>query len=129
MEAKTILIFFILISTISTYGQNKPFSIYGKWQKVAESGSDGANKFTIGIKNGEILLFKKNKKVEDNAGNIGRYKLKGRKLKVTLNNSLKYYLVFYNDDDLNKMFLSPVTPEYQIICDEGCSFTYVRQNH
>ncbi len=127
MTAKNILTFLILIIATSSYCQNPRFSIHGKWQKVAESGSDGAKDFTIEIQNGETLLFKKNKKVEDSSGKKGRYKLNGRKLRVSLNNDLRYYLVFYDNNDLNKMFLNPVTSEYQIICDEGCSFTYVRQ--
>ena len=106
---------------------NNKFSIFGKWQKIAESGSNGAKIYTTEIKNGEILSFEKNKIVKDRLGNIGTFTLDGEKLKISLNKKEEYYFIYFDKKDLTKMYLSPVTPEYQIICDEGCSYTYTKR--
>ena len=107
---------------------NNKFSILGKWQRTAQSESNGGAKiYTTRIKNGEILSFEKNNKVKDEKGNLGTYTLDREKLKITLNKKEEYYFVYYDKKDVTKIYLNPVTPKYQIICDEGCAYTYTKR--
>jgi len=124
-----LIIFFALIMSIHSCAQNKSTkSLIGKWKLIAESGSKGDAKiYTNKIKNGEILIFHVKQKLTNESGDEGKYKLDGNKLEINLNKKERFYLLFYDQNNSNKIYLSPVTPKYEIICDEGCSFIYERQ--
>jgi hypothetical protein len=129
---KKCLFFLLFLLLLNTYAQDKEFSIIGKWQKTAKSGSDGAHDFTIEIVNGEVLFFQKQNSVTDGFGNVGTYyfegeKYSGAKLKVVFKKSTNYYIVYFDVKNPDEMNLTPVTSDYSIICDEGCSFTYTRK--
>lgn len=120
-----LLIFFVVIISITACAQNKQEqSLIGQWKLIAENGNNGANDYTIEIKDGEILHFLSGNKIKNNKGDNGTYQLNNNKLMIQINQSKKYYLIFYDDDNSKIMYLNPVTEKYQIICDEGCSFTY-----
>jgi len=126
MNVKGSLTLLLLIIFTDISAQKTEFSILGKWQRIAYNGNDGANDYTQKVVNGEKLFFEKDNIVKDSLGIIGKYKFEQNKLEIFLNEKGSYYLVYYDINDLDKMHLNPVTSDYQIICDEGCSYTYVR---
>lgn len=121
---KKILFLTILILTIGSNAQKKN-SLIGNWKQIEEISSDGANKIRIPIKNGETLIFMNNNIVKDGLGNKGTYEFNGDKLHISLIKNERFYR-FYRDNGGNseKIYLSPVTSEYKIICDEGCAYIY-----
>lgn len=125
MKFFTILL--LMIFSINTCAQEKRNnSMIGKWKLIAESGRNGANVFTNEIKNGEILIFETENKITNEKGKKGTYELNDNKLKIKLNGLEKYYLLFYDDNKSNIIYFNPATPKYEILCDEGCSFTYIK---
>lgn len=128
---KKCLIFLLFLSLSNAYAQDKEFSIIGKWQEEAKVGSDGATNFRHEIINGNVLFFKKNNKISDRYGSKGKYYFKGEKhsglkLKIVLNKVASYYIAYYDINDPNKLSLVPVTSNYSIICEDGCTFVYQR---
>lgn len=118
-------IFFLMYYLTISCGQKRTYnSIIGKWKLIAESGSNGTEMYTNEIKNGEILSFEPQNMIRNEKGEKGSYELLDNKLKIQLKGLDRYYLLFYDDDKSNTIYLNPVTPKYEIICDEGCSFTY-----
>lgn len=122
---KFFIIFLLLLFSINTHAQErKNNSIIGKWKLVAEGGSTGANVYSNEIKNGEILIFESENKIKNGKGKKGTYELHDDKLKIKLNREERYYLLSYDENKSNIIYFNPATPKYQIICDEGCAFTY-----
>ncbi len=123
-----ILFLFALIISIHSYSQsNSNKTLIGKWKLVAESSSNGSAKiFTNEIKNGEILIFQSKNRLKNENGNMGTYEIEGDKLKISIDKKERFYLLFFDENNLNKIYLNPATPKYEIICDEGCSFTYIK---
>lgn len=123
MYPKTFLMLFVFLGILFINAQKKDdVAIIGKWQHVSSSGSNGAKMFTNKVKNGNILEFLPSNKVTDNKGLVGFYKLNGEKLEISFDKKVNYYRVFFNGK--KEINLSPVTSDYQIICDEGCSDKY-----
>lgn len=125
------LLIFLLISLSSVFAQNNAWPIIGKWQEEAKVGSDGIKNFRHEIKNGNVLYFKKNKKISDRYGSKGKYYFKGekhsgQKLKIVLNKVASYYIAYYDINNPNTLSLVPVTSNYSIICEDGCTFVYQR---
>lgn len=118
---KKMLTVVLVIFCNTVFSQKTEFSILGKWQKIAENGNDGAHDYTQKVENGEILFFENNSIVKDGIGNSGVYELNEHKLKIKLNEKENYYLAYHDNDDLA---LTPVTSDYQILCDEGCAYIY-----
>ncbi|MNQ64458.1 hypothetical protein D3C85_788820 [compost metagenome] len=123
---KKILFLAILILTVGCRAQKKEFSLLGKWKQIEEISSDGAKKIRIPIENGEILIFKSNNIVKDEQGNEGTYEAKGDQLRIAIPQKGRFYLFNnqYKEHDIEKLFLTPVTSEYKIICDEACTYIY-----
>lgn len=122
---KKILFLTTLILTLACSAQKKEFSLLGKWKENEEISSDGANKIRIPIENGEILIFEPNNVVKDGQDNEGTYEVKGNHLHIVINQKERFYLFSqYKEDNFEKIFLTPVTTEYKIICDEGCPHIY-----
>lgn len=123
MNSKSFLMLFAFLGILFINAQKKDdVTIVGKWQHVSTSGSNGAKMFTNKVKNGNILEFFPSNKITDNKGHSGYYKLNGEKLEISLDKKVNYFRVFFNGK--KEMNLSPVTADYQIICDEGCSDKY-----
>ncbi|WP_447636615.1 hypothetical protein [Flavobacterium microcysteis] len=124
---KIITCLFLTLVLNSCKSQKKEFTILGKWQAVEYSGSDGAKVFTNKISNGEIFIFEMKNVVKDKLGNTGTYTFQNNKLHIELAEQDKYYTLSYDEINPERIFLDPVTSDYQIICDEGCSFTFEKQ--
>ncbi|TPD71263.1 hypothetical protein [Flavobacterium microcysteis] len=124
---KIITCLFLTLVLNSCKSQTKGFTILGKWQAVEYSGSDGAKGFTHKISNGEIFIFEMKNIVKDKLGNIGTYTFQNNKLHIELAEQDRYYTLYYDEINPERIFLNPVTSDYQIICDEGCAFTYEKQ--
>ena len=123
---KIFQIFFLLVA-MSFFAQIKnDSSILGKWQLIASSGSNGAKNYTNEVKNGEILFFQSKNQVSNEKDSKGTYQLNGDKLKIMLRGLTKHYLLYHDEKNNTIFFITPVTDQYQIICDEGCSFTYTK---
>jgi hypothetical protein len=122
---KKILFLTILILTLGCRAQKKEFSLLGKWKLIEEISSDGANKIRIPIKNGETLIFEYNNVVKNEQGDEGKYEVKGDSLHIAIPKKERFYFFRqYKEDDFEKIFLTPVTSEYKIICDEACTEIY-----
>lgn len=120
-------IFLLLTSLILIFGckaQKKEFSLLGKWKQTERLGNDGAKDFKVPIENGIIIIFESGNIVSDKFGKKGIYEVNGERLFIKLPDREYFYLFYPNKKDSEKMYLSPVTPEYQIICDEGCADLY-----
>ena len=125
MKILFLLAFIISINSYSQNNLNK--TLIGKWKFVAESGKNGSAKiFTNEIKNGETLIFESKSKLQNENGDKGTYKINGNKLKINIAKKERFYLMFFDEINPNKIYLNPVTSKYEIICDEGCSFTYIK---
>lgn len=127
MTIKTILTFLCLLILTNTFAQNEEFSIIGKWRQIEYQGNDGAKDYVQKIKNGEILSFEANNILTDNVGNMGSYELNNDHLKLNLKNHQDYFLAYYNNQNLDTLYLAPANSKYQCICDEGCLYTYAKQ--
>lgn len=120
---------------VSVTNDSIPFNedfifLIGKWKEVKYRGSNGADSFIRKIKNGRILTFEKDGSViieKDNIKDKGKYEVHSDKYHTKLHISSpkgdSYYFVSFKEKD-KKMALTPVTSEYEIICDEGCSDIY-----
>jgi hypothetical protein len=117
-----------MVITNSCKSQSNEFSLIGKWQAVESSASNGAKPFTYKITNGEIFMFDLNNIVQDKLGNIGKYSFQNENLHIELANQHRYYKLYYEKDNPKRIFLNPVTSDYQIICDEGCAFVFEKVN-
>lgn len=125
---KVLILLLFTAATNSCKPQSNEFSLIGKWQAVESSSSDGAKSSKHKITNGEIFMFELNNIVTDKSGNIGKYSFQDEKLHIELANQHRYYLLYYEKDNPKRIFLNPVTSDYQIICDEGCAFVYEKVN-
>lgn len=121
---KAITYLFPLLVFNSFKSQTKEFTILGKWQAVESSASNGAKVITHKISNGEIFIFEMKNIVKDKIGNIGTYSFQDNKLHIDLAKQHRYYALYYKKINPERIFLNPVTSDYQIICDEGCAFVY-----
>ena len=59
-------------------------------------------------------------------GNNGSYTLNENRLRIELNYLERYYLIFHKNINPEMLYFSPVTNNYGIICDEGCSYIYLK---
>lgn len=119
------LLFIACFALISCSSQSKEFSIIGKWKEIEYHGSDGSNSFVQEIDNGRTFVFEKSKKViviKDGFKVTGNFQLKGDSLKITLQNEVTFYQLNYSND--GNLSLSPRTEDFEIICDEGCTFVF-----
>lgn len=126
---KIIPFLFLAVLTSSCKSKATGFTLIGKWQCTESHGSDGAKEFTVSVKDGDILEFLDNNKVKDKSGNVGTYTLRtgchgAECLHIEIPYDERFYILYNSKEDFEKIYLSPVTNEYKIICDEGCSFTY-----
>lgn len=121
---KILTLILIMILTNSCKSQSNEFSLTGKWLCVEEHGSNGAREFIKKVKDGEILIFGSDNTVMNKSGIKGLYNLKGDSLHIEIPNNEKFYIITKFKDDFEKVSLTPVTYDYQIICDEGCEFIY-----
>lgn len=123
-----ILFLLAFIISINSYSQNNlNKTLIGKWKLIAESGKNGsAQIFTNEIKNGETLIFESKSKLKNENGDQGTYNIDGNKLQINIDKKERFYLMFFDENNPNKIYLNPVTSKYEIICDEGCSFTYIK---
>ena len=121
---KIVSLIAIAILTNSCASKPTKFSLLGEWQCIEEHGSNGAREFTARIKDGDVLVFSEDNNVTDKKGNKGKYDLHGDSLHIAIPNNERFYFLYKFEDDFEKISLSPVTSEYQIICDEGCAFVY-----
>ena len=126
-----IVVFFIsgLLASCTT-GNN---SITGSWQLTEHRGNNGAHDFTESIKNGPIFTFKENGVIEkDNTS--GTYLISESdttgyhqdRLYIGLGTEKLYYIYQFESGLTTKLNLTPVTENYQLICDEGCTDVYKR---
>ncbi|RZJ29810.1 MAG: hypothetical protein EOO48_06600 [Flavobacterium sp.] len=129
MTVKTFLSASLILVCSVIFSQQKEFTIIGKWQQTARNGNDGAHDYTVQLKNGEVLTFDAGNIVKDTIGNTAHYTFDGKKLEFKLAKTARNYLVYYNPAQTDTMHLVPVTADYQIICDEGCSSTFVRRKN
>lgn len=104
--------------------------LLGKWELREYSGKDGAKKFTTPVANGLILLFKENNEVERD-GHKGSYSISKSKNESDVYDRLildfgteKHYYLYKIQE--NKLICTPVTKDFQIICDEGCADIYYK---
>lgn len=119
------------ISIINSISLDENYNfIIGKWQEIEYQGNNGAKDYVTKIENGQTITFEKNGNVvieKDNIRDKGKYEvLNHNKYNNKLHiSSLKreYYYIFSHRESKH-LFLTPVTSEYQIICDEGCTFVY-----
>lgn len=121
---KILTLFLLMILTNSCKSQSYEFFLTGKWLCVEEHGSNGAREFIKKVKDGEILIFGSDNTVINKRGIKGLYNLKGDSLHIEIPNYEKFYIINKFKDDFEKVSLTPVTSDYQIICDEGCEFIY-----
>lgn len=120
-------LFLLLSFSILIYGckvQKKEFTLLGTWKQTERLGNNGATNFRVPIENGIIFTFQSGNIVSDKFGKMGTYEIKGERLFIKLPDREYFYLIYLDKKDSEKMLLSPVTPEYQIICDEGCADVY-----
>ncbi|QDW19245.1 hypothetical protein [Flavobacterium sp. KBS0721] len=121
---KIVIVFCILILTASCKSQNEDFTLIGKWKPIESTGSNGANKFTTKIEDGNEITFEKNNIVIDHLNNKGKYEFTGDSLHLVFDKEEFYYFCRTDKRNAKKMSLDPVNAEYQFICDEGCSTIY-----
>jgi hypothetical protein len=104
--------------------------LLGKWEMREHTGKDGAKKFTTSVANGTILLFKENNEVERN-GLKGYYSTSKSKNesgsydRLILDFGTEKYCYLYRIQE-NKLICTPVTKDFEIICDEGCDDIYYK---
>lgn len=125
MAAKRNLTLLLLIIFTNIIAQTKEFPIVGNWQMVSLTANNGNHDYTQKVENGQKLFFEDNNIVTDGSGAKGTYEFHENRLKIVLGTE-KYYLAYYDLNDPDKIYLTPVTSNYQIICDEGCHDTYAR---
>lgn len=119
---------FILLTCLFLVSYQISDGLLGKWEMREHTGKDGAKKFTTPVANGAILLFKENNEVERN-GLKGYYSISKSKnesgvydrLILDLGTEKHYYLYRTHE---NKLICTPVTKDFEIICDEGCADIY-----
>ncbi|KOP36879.1 hypothetical protein DBB36_11115 [Flavobacterium sp. WLB] len=121
---KLILFLIIIISTTSCKFQKKEFTLIGKWKAIESSGSDGAKMYRTDIEDGNELVFEKGNIISDNLKNKGKYEISENRLHIIFPNEEIYYIYHQDESDSEKMYLQPVSADYTILCDEGCSTTY-----
>jgi hypothetical protein len=121
---KNILSISFLVIVSSAFSQAKEFSLSGKWQEIQNAGNDGAKKYVQKIENGRILIFESNNVLKDTLGNTGNYELKGDSLHFELSNRHYYFRLYQDQLYIHRIAFTPVTKEYEFICDEGCAFIY-----
>ena len=134
-KPKTIQKFEKLIEPKDTISVNNDFAfLIGKWKHIASISSNGATKYTTKIKDGQTIIFEINGNViieKDDTKVNGTYKSQLRdtnirnefKLCISSSKGSSYY-IFYFGGNNSTVSLIPVTSEYEIICDEGCSDIY-----
>lgn len=125
---KVLILLLFTVATNSCKQQSNEFTLIGKWICTEEHGSNGAEQFVRNIKNGDVLLFRTDSTVTDKQGIKGLYNLKGDRLHIDIQGNERFYILYKIKDDFDKISLIPVSPEYQIICDEGCAFVYEKVN-
>jgi CarboxypepD_reg-like domain len=116
---KLSIIFYFLIS--NCLAQNIDFSIIGNWQEIEYQGNNGATDYINKIENGRVFIFETNNIIKDTKGNIGTYQLNELKLHISLLNDERFYKIYYEKNNNQRLSLIPVTNKYEYICDEGCS--------
>lgn len=110
---------------------NEDFAfLIGKWKEVEYRGSNGADFLLKRIKNKQRLTFEKDGSViieKNNTKEKGKYEVHSdeyyKKLHISSSKGDSYYLISFIKED-KEMALTPVTSEYEIICDEGCAYVY-----
>lgn len=121
---KAFLLLTFLFLIFGCNAQKKEFSLLGKWKQTERLGNDGANDFAVLIENGIIITFESDNIVTDKFGKKGKYEVNGERLFIKFPEREYFYLFYPDKKDSEKMYLSPVTSEYKIICDEGCADAY-----
>ena len=124
---KMLSLFLLIIIINSCKSQSNEFTLIGKWICIEEHGSNGADRFISPIKDGDILVFDTDNIVTDKRGIKGLYNLKGDSLHIAIPDNERFYILYKFKDSFDKIALSPVSSEYQIICDEGCAFVYEKK--
>ena len=109
---------------------NDPNFLIGKWKECEYKGNDAATTYSTKIESGQIFIFEKDGSVvieKDNIKEKGKYEIKDRKkLRILSSKGNSYYRVSIKNNE--KIGLTPVTPDYKIICDEGCMHIYEKIN-
>ncbi|UPT71182.1 MAG: hypothetical protein M0D53_01860 [Flavobacterium sp. JAD_PAG50586_2] len=120
---KYIVICLLLVFS-SCSSQVKEFSLIGRWEMTEFWGSDGAKTYTEKRENQKVFTFEPNNIVKDKLGNQGTFEVSGENLHIVLPSGDEYYHFHYDKKDVEKLFLSPRTEKYEIICDEGCEYVF-----
>ena len=113
---------FLFITICNSYNIKKP-SLIGKWQLVETYDSDGVKGMYTPVQNGRIIIFEKRNVVSDGFENKGSYEVHKDHLRISFLQD-EFYRFGFSDDKPDKLYLSPRTSKYKIICDEGCSEIY-----
>ena len=122
---KKILLLLCLVILITSYVYyKKEFTIIGKWKAIESIGSNGATKIHNKIENGDEITFKLDNTVIDHLQNKGKYEMLGDSLHIVFPKEEFFYFCRSNKWNSEEMSLTPLTNEYQFICDEGCSTIY-----
>ena len=122
------LLLLLLFISVSTYGQETDSRFVAKWQQREESGSDGANKYTVPVKNGPVIIFAEDNGVTYN-GAKGKYIIgEGNKLTIDLEKDKHHFLFSFGKNN-TILYLTPVTSGFQIICDEGCADIFYKASN
>jgi len=108
----------------SCIAEKKEFTIIGKWKAIEATGSNGANQFQTDIEDGNEIIFKKDNIVIDHFNNKGKYEILGDSLHLIFLKEEFFYFCHSESENSEKMSLIPLTAEYKLICDEGCSTIY-----
>lgn len=127
MRKKIIYILLPLLAlALPCKAQNKEFDLLGTWKQTEHLGNDGAKDYVVAIENGPIFTFTKEGMVLDKSAKKVTYTFIEKKLCIRFPDQTYYYMVYPDEKNTKKMFVTPVTPEYQFICDEGCADVYVK---
>ncbi|OXA94955.1 hypothetical protein [Flavobacterium hercynium] len=121
---KTLLLLCLIILITSFVYCKKEFTIIGKWKAIESIGSNGATKIHSKIENGDEIIFEEDNIVIDHRQNKGKYEMLGDSLHIVFPNEEFFYFCRSNKWNSEEISLTPLTKEYQLICDEGCSTIY-----
>ena len=116
----------LLMFALDGKAQHTGFSLLGTWKQTEYLGNDGAKDYTTRIENGPTFTFTQEGTVTDKQNQKGTYTLTGERLWMKFPEATYYYVIYTDGKEAKKMWATPVTPEYQFICDEGCAEVYVK---
>jgi CarboxypepD_reg-like domain len=101
-------------------------NIIGSWKEIEYRGNDGANDYTTKTENETTLNFHEDNVISDGLGNIGTYNIDEKNLHIMLAKQNKFYRITLED---KMLYLTPVTSKYELICDEGCAYIYIKSEN